>query len=102
MALRITEYAEAATDRRGRLVPVAIEPAVAEQSVAVSGTSASSAAFSATTRWVRLLADEDVHVKFGLPTPTATTSHQLLRAGVEYWRGVPPVSGLMVAARTTA
>ncbi|MGD9878915.1 MAG: hypothetical protein AB7F22_07850 [Reyranella sp.] len=75
-------------------LPLAQEPGTDQTPLSFT-TSAQSAAFAATTQYVRLLANSDCHVIFAV-APTATTSHQKLTAGVEYWRAVVP--GQKVAA----
>lgn len=90
--LYITEYDLSAVDRAGQEIPVAREPAVADQTISFS-TAASSSTFNAATRIVRLYADAACHVKFGT-SPTATASHQALAANTEYWRAVEAGSEL--------
>lgn len=68
--LYITEYP--ALEVSG--LPVAITPPVAEQTVAISGSSTASSAFNANTGLVRLHTDAICSVEFGgAPTATATT-----------------------------
>lgn len=52
---------------------VPVEPAIAEQKITISGTSAQSAAFNALTTAVRLHVDGITGIKFGVD-PTATTA----------------------------
>lgn len=70
----ISEYANGAlTD--GQLSNFVMEPAVAEQTVAITAGSVQSAAFNPTTRFVRLRTDAICSVRFGTnPTATATSS----------------------------
>lgn len=91
--LFITEYSEVPAIR-GVPMPVAVEPAVANQAVSFT-TSAASSAFNAATRYVRVIADADCHLEFG-SAPTATATDQFLPANQEAWRIVTP--GLKVAA----
>jgi hypothetical protein len=93
--LYITEY-ERIGAAKGIPAPIAQEPAVAEQAVTFT-TATASAAFGGTTRYVRIVANADAHIKFGAD-PTATTSHQWIAVGTEYWRGVLP--GQKVSAVT--
>lgn len=65
-------------------------PAVAEQTVAISGTSARSSAFAITTGIVRISTDVDCHVVIGGTAPTATTSSMRLVAGASEYFVVAP------------
>lgn len=77
--------------------PMAVEPAVAHQTIStLSGTSQQSAAFGATTNLVKLYADADAWVLFGA-NPTASSAGEFLATG-EHWRAVTP--GHKVAAIT--
>lgn len=61
-------------------------PAVANQTVAISGVSAQSAAFNSSTKLVRVHTDVACHVVVGGASPTATTSSMRLGAGqTEYF-----------------
>lgn len=84
--LWITEYDNAATGSYTVSLPIAEEPALANQKV-VFTTATQSAGFQSATSFVRLVADADCHVQFGA-NPTATADMQKLIAGVEYWRAV--------------
>jgi hypothetical protein len=86
--LWVTEFAEIPMVQ-GVPTPVAVEPAVAEQAVTFTTTTASSA-FNGSTRYVRIISSADCHVRFGL-APTATTSTAKLLAGVAEWRAVTPL-----------
>jgi len=63
-----------------------LEPGT-DQTPVTFTTATQSAAFAASTRFVRIITDADCHVLFGA-NPTATANHQKLIAGVEYWRAV--------------
>lgn len=84
--LYISEYAGIAENSLGVPVPAPMEPSVAEQKVAFTGATAS-AAFNADTKFVKLTADADSHVKFG-SDPTAATSNQPLKANTPQFFGV--------------
>lgn len=75
-----------ATDGNGRIAPAMyIDGNTVMQRVAVSGTSAASAAFGANTRMIRICADTDCYFRFG-SAPTALTTDLFLAAGTpEYW-----------------
>jgi hypothetical protein len=99
--LYITEYAELALTGGGRLGQIPQEPPLAEQTVAVTGTSAQSAALNAGTRLVRLHADSIIAVSIGAnPTATVagTNSTKRMAANQTEYVGVPAGSGLKIAA----
>ena len=83
----ITEYSNIGI-QQGNSIPVAVEPAVADQTVTFT-TATQSSAFNAATAFIRLTADAECHVKFG-SNPTATTSMQQVQADTEIWRMVTP------------
>lgn len=68
--LYITELEALGTPSVGGHLPIAYVPPVTEQTLAISGSSAASAAFSGQTRFVRLTCDVTCSLAFG-PTPTA-------------------------------
>lgn len=69
---KIAEYANLAVDEGGRVVPVALEPSLAVQSVTYT-TNVASSAFNARTRFIRVICDAKAHFEFGTaPTATAT------------------------------
>lgn len=78
-------------------LPASPEPAVATQKITFT-TSTASAAFGATTRYVRVIADADFYFAFGAAPTAATTSGAFMKANtVEYFRVNP---GDKVAAVT--
>ncbi len=77
------------------------QPSIADQTVAISGTSAASAAFNAKTHVVALVCDEGCSVSFTGASPTATTSNFLLQQGVTYLFGVAP-GGKVAAIENSA
>lgn len=94
--LYISEYTRMPTDTRVS-VPTGAEPAIATQAVAISGTSAQSAAFNTNTRFIRVHTDAICSVKFGA-SPTATTDDARLAANQTEFFGV--VAGQKVAVIT--
>jgi hypothetical protein len=79
----ITEFSTAQEDDQGRSIPVA-KSELATQSVSYT-TAAQSAAFAATCKFVRVIADAEVFLKFG-SNPTADASSIRLPADtVEYF-----------------
>ena len=91
MDLHIAGFAEA-NIAGVRTYQIAVVPPLAEQSLAMSETST---AFNATTRLVRLCADEPCRVAFAA-APTATSTSLLLQAGSTEYFGVPISSGYKI------
>lgn len=98
--LYITEYATVATlpNATGQ---VALEPAIAEQTVAIGVSSAASAAFNAKTRLVRLHTDSVCSIKLGL-SPTAAATNGRLAANQTEFRAVPENGSFQVAVITNS
>lgn len=84
--LFITEYDRLGNDTRSD-VEVGREPAIATQRIAISGSSAQSAAFNANTKFVRLHTDAICSISFGA-NPTATTSTPRMAADTTEYFGV--------------
>lgn len=61
------------------------EPAVAEQLLNTTGTSAQSAAFNAKTRAVRVHTDGIVSIKFGASPTALITDHRMAANTTEYF-----------------
>jgi len=97
--LYITEYAELEIGPAGRVGQMPMEPPLAEQTVAIGGTSAQSLAFNASTRFVRLHTDAICSVEFGT-NPTATGTTGRLAASQTEYRGVPKGQSYKVAVIT--
>ena len=91
--LYITEYANVPSGTRGD-IQCAVEPAIANQTITITGTSAQSAAFNADTIFVRLNTDTTCFVLFGA-NPTATSSKTRLVADQTEYFGA--LGGLKVA-----
>ena len=83
--LYVTEYKQMG-HAQGNLAQLPQEPAVAEQAVTFTTTTASSA-FNAETTYVCLRSSGDCHVVFD-DAPTATTGSRKLSANTEYYFGV--------------
>lgn len=88
--LYITEYTA--------LTPAgtAVEPAVAEQTVAIGATTAPSSAFNTQTSAVRISTDAICSVKFGT-TPVATTGSKRMAIGESFLVSVPANKSQKVA-----
>ncbi|MEK9751587.1 MAG: hypothetical protein VW338_00025 [Rhodospirillaceae bacterium] len=87
--LYIAEYDRLATDSNGRAILAGTEPPIAEQTVAIGGTSTASSAFNSQTRYVRIHTDAICHTLFG-KTPTATTGKQRMAADQTEFKAVTP------------
>lgn len=74
----------------------ATAPGVAKQTVAIGGSSTQSAAFSATTRLIRLECDATASVEIGGTNPTATATSARFSAGVPEYFMVSPGDKLAV------
>jgi hypothetical protein len=102
--LYITEYGklgQVALEGFGPSGPTqaAMEPALTNQAVSISGTSASSSAFQANTMLVRLQTDTACWIVFGTG-PTATASNTPLAANAPEYFCVPLGGTYKVAAIT--
>lgn len=97
--LFISEYAEQVRDLRGYLVAAGQEPTLAEQQVAIGGTSAASSALNAKTTFVRIHTDAICHVSFGTAPTAATTTKRLAANSTEFF-GVPVGKAFKVAVIT--
>jgi len=89
MALFLTEYSSLASDSFSYGIAAPMEPAVAEQTVAVGGSSTQSAAFNASTSFVMVHAQEACCLKWGT-NPTAVNTAQRMGAGETRFVGVKP------------
>ena len=92
---KISEYANMVTDPDGRVVPVAVEPATAEQNITYSSSNAS-AAFNAATRFVRIVCDAKAHFEFGT-TPIAETTDPYVPGDTPEYFGIVQGISLKVA-----
>ena len=95
----ITEFAQEGVDAQGRITPIAKVPAVAQQAVVFTGTSAQSAVLSDATTIVRLQADANCSVSIGT-NPTATAAQMRMVAGQTEYFSVQPGGALKIAAIT--
>lgn len=87
--LFVTEYQLVEHNRWGFQAQVGVEPAEANQTVAIGGTSTQSSAFGADTKLVRVHTDTTCSIAFGA-SPTATSSTARLAANAtEYFRVEP-------------
>ena len=98
--LYITEFQQEGIDAMGRVMPVAKQLPVAEQTVSFSA-SAQSATLNPSTTLVRLQADNTCGVVFGA-NPTATTSSMRMAADQTEYFAVQANSGLKIAVIANA
>ncbi len=83
----ISEYSEVPV-LTGKVIPTGMEPAAAEQVVTFT-TTTQSAAFGATTKYIRVHVDAICSYKVG-SNPTATTNTPRMAAGSTEFFGVNP------------
>lgn len=97
--LYISEFEEPVTTS-GTLVGVQLpQPVITDQTVAISGSSAASAAFNAKTKAVLLSTDAICSIKFGA-TPTAAATDLRLPANTVISFGVIPGQKVAVISNT--
>jgi hypothetical protein len=96
--LYIAEYANLAETVRGA-PPVAQAPAIAHQTVAITAGTLQSAAFDASTRFIRVHTDAICSIKID-SNPTATTSTARLAADQTEYFGVTAGHKVAVIANT--
>jgi hypothetical protein len=101
----VTEYAYLATDAKGNIIPVGLEPEIATQQIAIGvGSAAIPNVFNPNTRFLRVHTDAPARFVVGAGTPTAADTNKRLGAnGTEYF-GVDPVlvaAGARLACITT-
>lgn len=94
--LFITEFAQEGIDALGNVVQAVKQPPVAQQTVAIAGSSAQSATLNASTTLVRLNTDVNCRVLFG-PNPTAVAGSMRMAADSTEYFVVQANSGLKVA-----
>lgn len=82
----ISEYGYLVQDSAGRIVPVAAEPALAEQKVTYT-TSTASNAFNAQTRFIRIICDAKAHFKVAA-SPTATANNTYVSTDASEYFGI--------------
>lgn len=80
--LYITEFADVSATQG---VTIAKQPVVAEQTVAIGGSSTASSAFNQRTRYVRLTTDAICSVSFGAAPTASATTMRMAAGSVEYF-----------------
>ena len=99
MAVLFISEHEVMGAQHGGLVQAVSQAPLAEQTVAIGGASAQSAAFNARTQVVRIHTDAICSIKFGT-NPTATTSTARMIAGQTEYFAVPRGAAYKVAVIT--
>jgi len=95
-----TLYIEEFSQPRVVYYQAASTPGVAKQTVAISGSSTQSAAFSGYTVLIRVHADSICSVEIGGASPTATTTSMRMTAGQTEYFIVNPGDKLAVISNT--
>ena len=95
--LNITEYANLGRDVSGYVIPVGEAEELAVQNVSFTTSSVQSSAFNAKTRFIRVVADVDTKISFGL-NPTASATTMTLPSGTVEYFGIKPGKSYIVAA----
>ncbi|MFA5897882.1 MAG: hypothetical protein WC829_02090 [Hyphomicrobium sp.] len=98
--LYISEYAYIGGGANGAYIGVAPEPPLAEQALAISGTSNPSAAFNAATWFIRVHTDAICSILVGSGTPVATGVKKRLPADHTEYFAVTPGHKLAVISNT--
>lgn len=97
--LYVSEYSRQVIDYLRLGVPAPQEPSIAEQAVAIGGSSTPSSAFNAQTKFVRVHTDVICSVAFGV-SPTAVITAKRMAAGQTEFFGVRPGDKIAVIANT--
>lgn len=87
--LYITEFSAQTRDGGGAVLPAALMPPIAEQTVAISGASAQSSALQPGTNFVRVSSDVVCSIKVGTNPTAAATNMRLAAGSVEYFAVLP-------------
>ena len=101
--LYISEFATGVSTIGSQQAQIYPQASLTDQTVALSGTTARSAAFNAKTHAVMLMCDQGCSVAFGGSSVTAATTNYLLQQGIPYTFSVSPatfVAGITNAAGT--
>lgn len=98
--LYITEYKQLLAYYTGVTGQIVQTPPVAEQTVAIGGTSAQSSAFNANTGVIRVTTDAICSVYVGGTNPTATTGSSRMAVSTYEYYAVTPGDKLAVIANT--
>lgn len=86
----IREYADIVATYGGKVVQAGAEPAIADQAVTTSATSAQSNAFNANTRLIAVSTVTPVAILFGASPTALITTSQRIPANTIIFYGVVP------------
>lgn len=95
----ITEFARQGRDASGFPMVVADEPAIANQTVAITAGSVQSSAFNALTKFVRVSTDAICSIEFGA-NPTASATTRRMPANTTEYFSVPLGASYKIAVIT--
>lgn len=101
--LYITEYDKLPIlDSSGSIPQAPVEPAIAEQHISITGSSAASAAFNVKTKFVMLNTDSACSLAWAIAggSPTAAATAQRMGANETRFYGVPYNGKLAVISNT--
>jgi hypothetical protein len=99
--LYVAELSSLGFDASGQNIMAPQMPPAVEQTVAIGGSSAASAAFGGTTRFVQLHCDAICSIAFAVGgTPTATTSNQRMAANETRFYTVSPAMKVAVISNS--
>ena len=84
----VTEFSNRGQDFDNKAMEMALEPKIANQTVAIGAGSLQTNAFNANTTFVRVHVDAICSIEFGT-NPTATTSTRRLAANATEYFSVP-------------
>lgn len=97
--LEVVESIRLAKDGDGNVIMAPEMPPVAEQQVDFSGGETKSAVFNERTRFLYMISDVDVRLKFGADPTASSTSAFLLKADVPVFVGIQvPANALKLSA----
>ncbi len=95
----VTEFSDEGIDAKGRVMPCAKQPPIADQRVDISAVSAQSTTLNAATTLVRISVDGPTSILFGTNPTALATNGRMAADAVEYFC-VQANSGLKVAGIT--
>lgn len=100
--LYITELQNLGSAANNFTVEVAYWQPLAEQTVAIGGSSTQSNAFNSATRYIRVHTDSICSIETGSTNPTATATTARMVAGQTEYLGVNPGGGWKIAVITNS
>lgn len=98
--LYISEFANGVSTIASQEAQIFPQPAITDQTVAITASSVQSAAFNSKTKAIMVECDADCSVVIGT-NPTATTSNYLMGDGTPYYFAVGPGEKIAVISNTS-